>query len=313
MEISFINPTYLWFLVSIPLLIVVHLVSLRFLRRRALLFANFEAMSRILGENSQRLSKNTVPLITRCLILLFFILAASGTMMVYEGHRTDFDFVLAIDASSSMLADDYTPNRLEAAKDAAGLFVDALIGLETKVGVVSFGGVAYTNALPTNDLGGVKAAIASIEASSAGGTGIGNAIITATNLLVSGERAPVIILLTDGQSNIGTPPLEALNFTIDRGVTIHTIGIGTAQGGRFENISVVSKLDENTLRIISGNTGGRFFKVESRDELEDVYRQLALSTETRLSTDLSLALMLVGIILLVMEWTLLNMKYRTLP
>jgi Ca-activated chloride channel family protein len=313
MEISFINPAYLWFLASVPLLIVIHFISLRFLRRRALLFANFEAMSRILGKRSQELSKNTVPLITRCLILFFFILAASGTMLVYEGQRTDFDFVLAIDASSSMLADDYLPNRLEAAKYAARLFVDALAGLETNVGVISFGGVVYTEAFPTNNLEDVKLAIDSIQASSAGGTDIGDALIAATNLLVSSERAPVIILLTDGQSNVGTPPLEALNFTMKSGVTAHTIGIGTAQGGRFQNISVVSKLDETTLRTISSNTGGRFFKVESRDELESVYRQLALSTETRLTTDLSLALMLIGIILLVMEWTLLNVKYRTLP
>ena len=322
MEIAFSNSEYLIFLVAIPILILVHFWSLRIIRRRAFIFANFEAISRVLGAGTQEqaafggtqeLSKNTFPLIMHCVIMLFLILAVAGTMIVYTGQRTDFDFVLAIDASSSMLADDYIPNRMGAAKDASKIFVDSLGEVETKVGILYFGGVVYTAIRPTNDLEAIKDAIDSIQTSTAGGTAIGDAIIASNNLFVPTDRGKVIILLTDGQSNIGTPPLETINYTIENNIVINTIGIGTQEGGRFFNLSILSRLDEETLGMIAERTGGKYFKVETEDELRDVYRQLAQTTETRMTFSLSLYLMFIALVVLVVEWILLNTHYRTLP
>ncbi|MBN2517282.1 MAG: VWA domain-containing protein, partial [Candidatus Altiarchaeota archaeon] len=279
---------------------------------RAFIFANFEAISRILG-GSQDLSKNMFPLFIRCVILLFLVLALSGTMLIYTGDRTDFDFVLTIDSSSSMLADDYLPNRMEAAKDAAKIFVDSLGAADTRIGVLHFGGVVYTAIKPTSDLEAVKASIDSIQPSTAGGTAVGDALIASTNLFLQTDRGKVVVLLTDGQSNIGTPPLDTLNYTINSNIIVNTIGIGTQQGGKFFNLSIVSRLDEDSLRFIAERTGGNYFKVESEEELKDVYRQLAETTETRMTTSLSIYLVFIGLFLLVAEWILLNMRYRTLP
>jgi len=246
-------------------------------------------------------------------VMLFLILAVAGIMFAYTGQRTDFDFVLAIDASSSMLADDYDPNRMEAAKDASKIFVDSLGDVETRVGVLYFGGVVYTAARPTNDIETIKMAIDSIYTSTSGGTAIGDAIIASNNLFIPTDRGKVIILLTDGQSNIGTNPLETLNYTIQNNIVINTIGIGTQEGGRFQNLSILSRLDEDTIKTIAERTAGNYYKVETEEELKEVYRRLAQTTATRMTVSLSIYFMFIGLFILVAEWILLNTRYRTLP
>src|SRR3989344_2294049 len=124
MEITFTNPEYLWFLFVIPILILVHFAGLRSTRRKALKFANFEAIERVTG--GQVLSKNLFLLTIRLIIVILFVLALAGTIYWYAGQGSDFDFVLAIDASNSMLATDLPPNRIEVAKIRAQEFISLI-------------------------------------------------------------------------------------------------------------------------------------------------------------------------------------------
>ncbi len=117
MEVTFNNPSYLWFLLSIPLLIIIHFITEKTSRKRALKFANYEAIAKITGESI--VSSNIVLLLIRVAVLGFIILAISGTVVYYVGPVTEADFVLAIDSSASMTANDIKPTRIEAAKTEA--------------------------------------------------------------------------------------------------------------------------------------------------------------------------------------------------
>jgi len=105
-SLTFTNPFYLWLLVSIPLLIITHFFVLNYLNRRAVKFANFEAVKRVTGsklelKNVKTVSKNRLLLIIRTFVLFFLIISIAGPVLWYSGQSSEFDFVIAIDASSS--------------------------------------------------------------------------------------------------------------------------------------------------------------------------------------------------------------------
>ncbi len=312
MEITFANPSYLWFLVAIPLLILAHFITLRFTRRKALRFANFPAIEYVTGEKI--LSKNYLLLFIRLVTLVLLILAVSGATLWYEGMASSTDFVLAIDSSGSMLAKDYEPTRLGAAKNAALLFIDS-VPENTNIGVVSFAGVGFIKQRLTDDLSKVKSAVENITVELVGGTAIGSAIITSVNLLTNSRRARTIILLTDGQNNVGPTVEEAVEYANENHVTIHTIGVGTEEGGGFPemNLTFVSKLDPETLKDIANKTGGKYYEAVNESVLSEIYEEIALSSTRKLSLDLSLIFLIIVLFLLFAEWGLINTKYRTLP
>jgi Ca-activated chloride channel family protein len=312
MEISFTHPSYLWFLVVIPLLVFAHFISLKFVKRKALKFANFQAIEYVTGE--RLLSKNYVLLILRVVTIFLLVLAVSGATLWYETKTSDIDFVLAIDASGSMLASDFQPTRLEAAKKSALVFVDS-IGEGTKTGVLSFAGVSFIKQIPTNDKTKLKEAIENVSVELAGGTAIGSAIISAVNILASSNKAKAVILLTDGQNNVGPSVDEAITFANENHVVVHTIGIGTEQGGGFPemNLSFVSKLDEETLKKIAEKTNGKYYYARDEEELKEAYEEIVNETTGKLSINIALIFLIIALVLLFGEWILLNTKYRTLP
>jgi Ca-activated chloride channel family protein len=314
MEITFISPVYLWFLACIPFFIALHLLTLRFVKRRAMNFANFEAIKRVgTGLKGGRiLSRNIVLLVMRLFTLLFLIFALAGTVLWYYGKSSDFDFVLAIDASGSMLADDFIPNRLEAAKKAALSFMDE-IPRRAKVAVISFAGTTFVKQRLTEDFFKVKEAINSMEIEFASGTAIGDAIISSANQFEEGERAKVVVLLTDGQSNVGTLPEEAIQYANDNHVTVNTIGVATEKGGEFAEIDIISRLDEDTLKSIAANTGGKYYKAENVEELSKAYKEIATTAEKKVPVKLTMPFMLIAFLLIFVEWILINTRYRTIP
>jgi Ca-activated chloride channel family protein len=312
MEITFSNPMYLWFLVVIPLMILAHFVSLKFTKKKALKFANFPAIEYVTGKRI--LSKNYTMLLVRLVTLFLLILAVSGAVFWYEGEAGKADFVLAIDASGSMLAKDYDPDRLESAKSAALTFADS-ISEQTDIGVISFAGVSFIKQTLTSDMSKVRSAINNISVELAGGTAIGSAIISSVNLLTNPQKAKIIILITDGQNNVGPSVDEAIGYANENHVTVHTIGIGTEEGGGFPemNLTFLSKIDPETLMKIAHETNGNYYEVRNETGLSDIYRGIALSSTQKLSVNLSLIFLIIAMVLLFAEWGLVNTKYRTLP
>ncbi len=317
-SLVFARPSFLWFLIAIPLLIFIHFVTLKAITRRAVKFANFEAISRVTG--NQVLSKNFTLLFMRLIIFLLVILSVAGTTIWYKGQGTNFDFVLAIDSSNSMLVQDFNPNRLEAAKLAAKNFLE-VVSSNNKIGLVSFTGIATVEHDLSNDFTSIKEKIDSINVKQLGGTDIGGAIITSTNLLLKTNNPRVIILLTDGQGNIGPEIGDAIKYATDNGIVINTIGIGTEEGGQLFGLnttaynitSAILKIDEKSLIDIAAATDGKYYSAKDQGSLNEAYKEIAKLTETRISRNLTLPFLVIAIILLLIEWSLINTKYRTIP
>ncbi len=309
MEITFTHPEYLWFLVVMPLLVIIHFTSLKSTKRKALKFANFEAIARV--SDGEVISSNISLLFIRLFIVILFVLALSGTIYWYSGAGSNFDFVLAIDASNSMLAKDFSPNRLESAKINAQEFLD-LIFQSNKVGVISFSSTSIIEKELSDKFSEVRKVINNIQVSKTGGTDLGEAIITSTNLLINTDRPRIIILLTDGQSNVGIPLKEALEYAKSKEAIIYSIGIGSEKGGEyFGNVSL--KIDEETLKIIAEDTDGKYFKAENDQSLREVYKQIAAITETKIKRDLGVPFLVISLILILIEWIMINTRYRTIP
>lgn len=309
MEVTFANPKYLFLLIAVPLFIFIHFYTLTHTRRTALKFANFDAIRRATG--GETVSKNILLLIARVLIITFLVFAVTGTTIWYTGLSAKYDMVLAIDSSSSMLADDYTPNRLEAAKNAAALFVDRITG-DVKVGLVAFSGAAFIEQDSTQDLDLVKQKISELQIQELGGTDLGQAIVTSANILQASTGPKAIVLLTDGRSNVGIDPMDALERLKNENLMVYTIGIGTTGGGAIEGVAAAFTLDDETLKEIAESTGGQYFQATDVKALEDAFYKIAQLQKKKLKLEISPYLLLLSFILLFIEWGLISTKYRVL-
>jgi len=311
-SITFTSPVYLWFLFSLPILIISHSLAIKRTKRNALKFANFEALSKV--SKGQFISKNIFLLVFRLIILTFIVLAVSGTTINYLTKGTDSNYVLAIDSSASMLVQDIKPTRFDSAKETLISFLD-IIPENTKIGLVSFSGVVLVENPPIeNDINKLKNKLKDIKISSVAGTDIGNAIVTSTNLLLSGkdEKSKNIILITDGQSNIGIPLQDALAYANKNNIIINTIGIGTSVGGEFVGTDVISKLDEESLKQIAQATSGLYFKAESKESLLESFYEIAKLNRKKVSYNMSFSFAFLVLIFLLIEWTLINTKNRVI-
>ncbi len=318
--ITFAEPFYLWFLFVIPVFFILHYFGEKGIQKKAFKFSNYRAIETVMSTGKiaklifrSKLFKYYVFLGIRTAILFLVILAAAGTTIHFFGLSSDFDFVLAVDTSLSMLADDLYPNRMEAGKQSALSFADGLTG-DTRMGLVSFSGVAAIEQMPTTDIGKVKNAISSLEVTRSGGTAIGDAIITSSNLLYNSPKSKIIILLTDGRSNVGIDPEVSIGYAIQDNIQIYTIGVGTEEGAPFiPGINISSTLDTETLEFLSNSTGGKFYHARDEQELLQSYRNIASSSFAEVSLNLSMWLLLSAFILLLVEWQLANLRYKVIP
>ncbi len=301
MFISFTHPLYLAFLFAIPFLIFFHFYGLKNIKGKALKFANFEAIARVRGIDLY--SKNVMLLAFNILFVVLLVLALSGLTLHKEADASSFSFVLAIDNSESMSANDIEPDRLSAAKGTALNFINSL-PYESYVGVISFSGDSRVEQALTKNKQEVKDAIDRIEVSSVGGTDIFEAVSSSVGLLKK-EKNKAIILLSDGQINVGNVNDAIDNAKVNE-VLINTIGIGTLAGG--ETTYGMSKLDEDSLKSLSYNTGGKYFDVNSREELRESFSQIIGVTRRLSSIDLSYYFIIISIILFVVKEFLLSIN-----
>ncbi|MBI2508074.1 VWA domain-containing protein [Candidatus Woesearchaeota archaeon] len=298
------------FFIALPLLIIIHFISLKYTKRKALKFANFSVIEKITGKKI--VSKNWTLLFMRLIVVSCLILSASGITYWYNARGSDFNYGLLIDASASMTANDFKPSRIDAAKESALRFVDS-IGAGTKIGVITFTGTSFVKQRLTDDIGEVKDVIENINIEGVGGTAIGDALVTGSNLFFSGkEGGNVLVLLTDGQSNVGLEINDAIPFLLENKILAHTIGIGTKEGGSFVG-DAVTRLDEESLKFIADETGGKYYSAANEDELKKAFSEIAQLRMKRVGKNLTVMLLLIGVGLLLVEWGLMNSKYRSLP
>jgi len=300
-------------------MIITHFYLLRHSKKKALKFANFETIKRVTGKGL--LTKNLTVLTSRTLILLFVIFGVSGSIFWYEGESNKNNFVIAIDTSASMTAEDLYPSRLEAAKEHATKFVD-LLRSDAKIGLVTFSGVTFINKLPTRNRLDIKNSIEEIIIAKAGGTDIPGAIITSSNLLADSEKGKTVILITDGSSTIGRfvedSIVESIAYAQDNHVIIHTIGTGTESEQpigyipKYYNISTV--YNERNLQEISNLTSGRYYHAADNQKLIEAFKGISEDADKALlHINLTPGLMLIAMVVLFVEWGLINTRFKKLP
>ena len=306
MTINFTHPENLLFLFLVPGIIFVHFFSIHLRKQKSLRFANFEAIARIKGIDIY--SKNLVLLGLSCIVIFLIVFSISGLTIQREIQTSGFSFVLALDSSRSMEANDFRPNRMEAAKRTAKAFVDA-VPAGTGIGVISFSGNALIEERVTDDKSLIKGAINDINITFVGGTDIYEALITASNLLDK-EENKAIILLSDGQMNVGALE-EAIGYAVKNEVTVHTIAIGTLEGGQTSY--GLSKLDEDSLKAISFNTGGRFFQAGNLGQLIGSFEDILDVKKKNVAFSLSNYLLIAALLVFILEYTLFNIHYKMFP
>lgn len=308
-ELVFINPSNLWFLIVLPVLVGLHFYSLNYAKRRALAFANYEAIEKITG--GEILPKNYVLLVMRLVTMTAFVLAAATPFIYYEGLNTKFDFAFAIDSSTSMSASDVKPTRLEAAKEDALSFINSLQP-GARLAVVSFSGASTVRQALTPSYAGARDAISAITFERLDGTAIGEALQKSADTLLAQpekERFKAVILLTDGQNNVGPSPAEAIDYLKKAGITAYTIGIGE----KSSNSQATNVLDEESLKQIASETDGTYAYAGNKQELDAAFDAILRGMEGKLKLDLTSYLMIVAFLLVLIDWGLSGTRYRVLP
>ncbi len=233
-----------------------------------------------------------IPAILRILGLAAIVvaLARPQTGITSESVLTQgIDIVLAVDVSSSMLAEDLQPNRLEAAKEVAAQFVQGR--RNDRIGLVAFAGEAYTQAPLTLDYSVIVNLLGELDVGMIeDGTAVGMGLATAVKRLqASDAESKVVVLLTDGRSNRGEiGPSTAAQMAQALGIRVYTVGAGTRgtarvpvddplRGRRYATVRV--DLDEPTLQEMAELTGGSYFRATDRESLETVFEEIdALET-----------------------------------
>jgi Ca-activated chloride channel family protein len=193
------------------------------------------------------------------------------------------DIVIALDISTSMLAMDFSPNRLEAAKDVATQFISGRAN--DKIGLVVFSGESFTQCPLTTDHATVINLFKSIESGMIeDGTAIGNGLATAVSRLKeSNAISKVIILLTDGENNRGEiAPVTAAELAKTYGIRVYTVGVGTIGtapypmqtpfGIQVRDVEV--KIDEEILSKIAATTDGKYFRATNNTKLAEIYKEI---------------------------------------
>lgn len=282
--IEFAHPHYLYLLTGIILLVIWYIFSYRHLQAD-LQISSASAIKPV--SKTTRVKLRHLPFIFRMAAIAFIIivLARPQSTDFHEKTTTEgIDIILAIDISGSMLARDFTPDRLEAAKDVAVEFISGRPN--DRIGLVVFSAESFTQCPLTNDhatlinlFKDIKSGI--IEDGTAIGLGLSNAV---TRLKNSEAISKVVILLTDGMNNTGSiDPITAAEIAKTFGIRVYTIGVGMKGMapypfqdvfGRTVIQKVPVEIDEPVLQEIADMTSGNYFRATNNEKLRQIYAKI---------------------------------------
>ena len=278
-----------------------------------------------------------LPMVLRCIVfsLVVMVLARPQTHNSW-GSRTveGIDIMLAMDVSTSMLAEDLRPNRMEATKDVAAEFISGRPS--DNIGLTIFAGESFTQCPMTTDhasllnlLQNVRtdmAAMGLIEDGTAIGMGLANAV---SRLKDSKAKSKVVILLTDGSNNRGDiSPITAAQIAKSLGIRVYTIGVGTNKVARYpmpvaggvQYVNIPVEMDNKTLSEIAALTDGNFYRATNNKELQQIYHDIDKLEKSKMNVkkfskryEAYQPFALAAVLLLLLEILLRNTVLRRIP
>lgn len=328
-DITFAYPIVLYLLILIPFYVYWKIYKYR-KKLPTLNFSTFKIFANIKPSIKERLW--FFPDILRSLAYAALIIALARPQSFTSGediYTEGIDIAMVLDISSSMLAEDFRPNRLEAAKKVTDEFIEGRTS--DKIGLVVFSGESFTQCPLTIDYAVLRNLLKDIKSGMLeDGTAIGNAIANGVNRLKDSKaKSKVIILLTDGVNNAGQiDPLTAAQIASTFGIRIYTIGVGTIGqapypfqtpfGIRYQMVPV--DIDEHILKQISATTKGKYFRATGNKKLEEIYKEIDKMEKTRIevtsyrnAAELFHDYVLIGLLLLLIEFLLNKTIFRKLP
>lgn len=307
-EYAFANPEFFWFLLLIPL--YVYSIWWQRKHRKTIFLSVFQDLLKVQKKTFRRF----VPAIKHVLVILIFCLTVFILARPQLPHdavkvqKTGVDIFLALDVSESMLAEDLQPNRLEAAKKYISEFVGKL--KTDRVGLIVFAGKPFTQSPLTFDYSILDYYLKDISTDSVNqrvrglnGTAIGDAILlTLSRFKKLEERTRVVVLLTDGDANVGVDPIISAEMARGDGVKIYTIGLGQ-KGGALIPVGtqngqkvyaqdatgqyIRTTFNPESLRKIAEATGGQFFHAENNDALQKSFEQIQALEKKEIEAEMS--------------------------
>lgn len=330
-SIKFVNPELLWLSVLVVPMVAYYIYRLRQGGGATMRISTVDGVRRV--PRSIKYYLRHLPIVLRSLAVILIAVALARPQSAQHNSNSTtegIDIVMSLDVSGSMLARDFTPDRLGAAKEVASNFI--MDRPNDRIGLVVFAGESFTQCPLTTDKRSLLNLLGSVKSGMIDdGTAIGNGLATAVNRLrESKAKSKVIILLTDGINNSGQiAPLTAAEIAQSYGIRVYTVGVGTMGMAPYPVIDMWGHLsfqpmkveiDEKMLSQIAQMTGGKYFRATDNRRLKDVYDEInqlerskvEVENFTRYQERFTLFVVL-ALILLVGEFALRQTWLRRLP
>lgn len=327
---SFANPQLLWLLLLVIPMGGYYIFRL-YLGGASIRISSTEGVRK--APRTWRYFLRHLPIMLRLAAVVLMIVALARPQKIKENQTRwteGIDIVVALDISGSMLARDFTPDRLTAAKIVAGEFIAEREG--DNIALVAFAGEAYSPTPLTSQREEVQTAIARLQSGIIeDGTAIGNGLATAINRLRdSKSKSKVIILLTDGVNNRGEiSPLMAADIAKEMNIKVYTIGVGKEGYAPYPAYDMFGNLiyqqmkveiDEKTLSEIAEKTGGRYYRATNENKLKEIYAEVDQMEKSAVEIfnqikieELFLKWILAALGLLLAEWIIEKVLLKRLP
>jgi Ca-activated chloride channel homolog len=329
-NIQFLNPELFLLLLLLPL------VGWRYLQRRRQHYATLRmpSLQSVQGKGSWRAKLRVALPLLRTIAFVALVVAIARPQEIFKEETVDaegIDIMLVLDLSSSMLAQDFKPDRLEVCKRVAADFIDKRP--YDRLGLAVFAGEAFTLCPLTTDHRVLKSFLQQVNCGMLeDGTAIGMGLATAVGRLEDSEaKSKVVILLTDGVNNAGyISPLMAAQIAQQKGVKVYAIGAGTTgealtpvsrrSDGRYIFGLAQVKIDDELLEEIAQMTGGEYYRATSPEALKQIYDTIDSLEKTKVEVEVFkryseafYPFVFLGILLLALEALLRYTILRTIP
>jgi len=325
----FANPELLWALLLLPLLVVWHFWK----QHRLTASLRHSSLQTLQGlPTGWKVYSRHVPFVLRMFALGLLIVALARPQSSARGetvYREGIDITIVLDISGSMLAEDFRPNRMEAAKQVAEEFIRGR--MNDRIGLVIFAGESFTQCPLTTDYSVLIDLLRKVKTGFLqDGTAIGDGMANAVNRMrKSTAKSRVMILLTDGVNNMGSiDPATAAEIAATFNIRVYSIGVGTHGtapypvktpfGIQYHPMPV--EIDEDMLRQVSALTGGQYFRATNNRALKEIYEKIDEMEKTRVEvtefhrySELFYSWLLAAIALLLCELLLRVFVFRKIP
>ena len=328
-NLTFNNPEFLWLLILLPFFFFWN-YNFNKLKSSSL------KISSIKGFNYKSIKIKILPIldVLRYIAIIMLIVAISRPQIIDVSTQTKtskgIDIVIAVDVSSSMLAQDLKPNRLDALKSVAKEFINDRVS--DRIGIVVYAGESYTKTPVTSDKAVIVRSLDEIKFDGIieDGTAIGMGLATAVNRLKDSKaKSKVIILLTDGVNNAGfIDPNTAADLALSFGIKTYTIGLGSNgnalapiainPNGTFRFGLTKVEIDETLLESIAKQTGGLYFRATDNEKLKDIYQEINKLEKTEVeefkysnAQEMYRLFVLISFSLVFLEWLLRSTVFKS--